>query len=189
MKLVLIDRDGVLNVSPGKGYVTHPDQLRLIPGSAKAVRLLNQADIRVCVVTNQSIVGQGRLTLGDLQDIHERLHFLLKQQGAYIDQIYLCTDPAYAPTDRRKPNPGMLFEALQDFKAEASETPFIGDAITDLEAAHRAGCIPYLVRTGHGEEVERQGVPPYISPMQVHDTLLKTVESLMTLNKRMILYD
>lgn len=175
MKLVLLDRDGVINESPGPGYVTSPSQLILIKGSAQAIARLNKADIKVAVITNQSIVGQGGLLTEELTAIHDHLSLLLEKEKAFIDKFYICTDPPWAPTHRRKPNPGMLAEALYDFNVLPAHTPFIGDSLSDLEAAYAQGCLPYLVRTGHGSHVEYQGIPSHLSGTPIHDNLDQSV--------------
>ncbi|MBS0185191.1 MAG: HAD-IIIA family hydrolase [Proteobacteria bacterium] len=179
MKLVLLDRDGVINVSPGKSYVMSPSEMKLIKGAGNAIACLNKAQIKVAIITNQSIVGQGSLTLQDLDQIHEHLFLLLKKENASIDKIFFCPDAPYAPTHRRKPNPGMIHEALDFFKAEAQDTPFIGDSLTDLEAAFKAGCPRHLVRTGHGKEVEKKGIPIEYLPVIVHADLEAAVKYLL----------
>ncbi len=179
MKLVLLDRDGVVNVSPGKSYVMSRSAMTLIDGAGKAISRLNEAQIKVVLITNQSIVGQGGLSLQELDQIHDHLIYLLKQEGAWVDKIFFCPDPPHAPTHRRKPNPGMIHEALAFFKAEADDTPFIGDSLTDLEAAFKAGCPRHLVRTGHGADVENHGIPEEFLPVIVHDDLEGAVNNFL----------
>lgn len=179
MDLVLLDRDGVINESPGPGYILCPSELKLIKGSAEAIARLNNAHIKVAVVTNQSIVGQGGLCMDTLENIHHHLRTLLAQEGASIDKFYVCTDPPSAPTHRRKPQPGMLAEALSDFEAIAAHTPFIGDSLTDLQAAQAQGCIPYLVRTGHGRRTEEEGALASLPPVIIHDSLAYSIDHYM----------
>jgi len=179
MKLVLLDRDGVINVSPGKSYVMSPSEMKLIEGAGNAISRLNEAQIKVAIITNQSIVGQGGLSLQNLDKIHDHLKSLLKRENAFIDKIFFCPDSPCTPTYRRKPNPGMIHEALNFFKAEAQKTPFIGDSLTDLEAAFKAGCPRHLVRTGHGKEVEKQGIPIKYLPVIVHSDLEAAVKYLI----------
>ena len=179
MKLVLLDRDGVINVSPGKSYVMSPQEFILNEGAGMAISLLNKSSIKVAIVTNQSIVGQGGLSINDLHLIHDHLADLLKPYGAWVDKIFFCPDPPHAPTHRRKPNPGMLEEALEFFKADPKTTPLIGDSLTDLEAAFKAGCPRHLVRTGHGSKTEAQGIPSELYPVIIHDNLLDAVTFLL----------
>lgn len=176
--LVLLDRDGVLNADRPDS-VRAPEQLRMLPGAAAAVARLNRAGAKVCVVTNQSIVGRGVIDAAMLERIHARLADELDAAGARLDGLLHCPDPWDRPTRRRKPGPGMLEEALARFGADAADTPMIGDALTDLEAATAAGCPRILVRTGKGAETEAAGLPGHVAPVTVHDDLAAAVDSLL----------
>ncbi len=178
MRLVLIDRDGVLNEETG-GYVKHPGELRMIAGSAGAVARLNGAGFRVAVCTNQACVGRGIIDAAMLERIHEKLHEELAREGARLDAIFACTDRPDHATRRRKPGPGMLEEAMRQFGASPAETPMIGDNLRDLEAAAAAGCPRHLVRTGHGARVQAEGIPPAVFPVRVHDDLAAAVAALL----------
>lgn len=178
MRLVLIDRDGVLNEETGD-YVKHPGELRMIPGSARAVARLNQAGFKVAVCTNQACVGRGIIDQAMLDRIHEKLAEELRRDGAHLDAIFVCTDPPWADSPRRKPAPGMLREALRQFGASAGETPMIGDNLRDLEAAAAIACPRHLVRTGHGARIQAEGIPPAVLPVRVHDDLAAAVAALL----------
>lgn len=178
MRLVLIDRDGVLNEETGN-YVKHPGELRMIPGSARAVARLNQAGLKVAVCTNQACVGRGIIEQAMLDRIHEKLAEELRREGAHLDAIFVCTDPPWTNSPRRKPAPGMLQEALRRFGASAGETPMIGDNLRDLEAAAAIGCPRHLVRTGHGAKIQAEGIPPAVLPVRVHDDLAAAVAALL----------
>jgi D-glycero-D-manno-heptose 1,7-bisphosphate phosphatase len=175
-RLVLIDRDGVLNVDR-PNYVRSPDQLAMIPGAAAAVARLNAANVRVAVCTNQGVVGRGLIGRDMLDRIHEDLRTRLAREGARLDAIFDCTDPPGVPTPRRKPEPGMLREALERFGAEAPAPPMIGDALRDLQAAHKAGCKRVLVRTGQGAATQAAGIPPELLPVAVHADLAAAVDA------------
>lgn len=146
-RLVLLDRDGVINVDRGVG-ITRQEDFCLIPGAAAAIAALNNAGISVAIATNQACVGRGELSLSGLYAIHALMRKELAKVGARVDKIYHCPDAT--PSPRRKPAPGMLLEALVDFEADAADTPFVGDAVRDVEAAFAAGCLPVLVKTGKG---------------------------------------
>ena len=177
-RLVLLDRDGVINVDRPDS-VKRVDELALIPGSAAAIARLNIAGIKVAVVTNQSVVGRGVISPRQLDVIHERLAEMLAGEGARLDALIVCTDPPGAPSQRRKPRPGMLIEALQRFAARPGETPMIGDDLRDLEAAHIAGCPRVLVRTGKGVATQAAGVPATLLPVAVHADLAAAVDALL----------
>ena len=177
-RLALLDRDGVINVDRPDS-VKSPDELALIPGSAAAIARLNAADIKVAVVTNQSVVGRGVIPLRQLEAIHGRLTEMLGREGARLDALFVCTDPPGAPSLRRKPRPGMLIEALQRFRAQPGETPMIGDDLRDLEAAQAAGCRRVLVRTGKGAATQAAGIPATLLPVAVHADLAAAVDALL----------
>jgi len=178
MRLVLLDRDGVLNEET-PNYVKHPGELRLIPGSARAVSRLNQAGIKIAVCTNQSAVGRGIIDQSMLDRIHDKLREELAREGGHVDVIFACTDHPDRATRRRKPGPGMLEEALRRFSATPLETPMIGDHVRDLEAALAAGCSRHLVRTGHGAKAQADGIPARLLPVRVHDDLAAAVTALL----------
>ncbi len=177
-RLVLLDRDGVINVDRSDS-VKSLDELALIPGSAAAIGRLNAAKIRVAVVTNQSVVGRGVIPVRQLESIHERLAELLARERARLDGLFVCTDPPGAPSQRRKPLPGMLIEALRRFDAQPGQTPMIGDDLRDLEAAHAAGCPRVLVRTGKGVATQAAGIPAALLPVAVHADLAAAVDALL----------
>lgn len=178
MRLVLLDRDGVLNEETGN-YVKHPGELRMIAGSARAVRRLNEAGLKVAVCTNQACVGRGIIDQAMLDRIHEKLAEELRREGAHIDALFACTDPPWANSPRRKPAPGMLQEALRQFGASAADTPMIGDNLRDLEAAAAIGCPRHLVRTGHGAKIQAEGIPAAVLPVRVHEDLAAAVAALL----------
>ncbi len=177
-KLVLLDRDGVIN-HDRPDSVKNPDEFVMIEGAAEAISRLNDAGRRVAVVTNQSIIGRGVIDQDMLDKIHEKMTTLLAKAGARIDRTYVCPDAPSAATERRKPGPGMLFEALSDFRARAADTPMIGDALRDMEAAATAGCPRILVRTGKGQETQAKGLPAAVLPVAVHTDLAEAVASLL----------
>ncbi len=180
MKLVILDRDGVINENRDD-YVKSPEELILLPGSAPAVARLNRADIKVAVVSNQAAIGRGIIDQAMLTRIHDKLNRELLAQDARLDLILHCPDPPWAASDRRKPGPGMLREALEHFGAAAEDTPMIGDDIRDLQAAVALGCPRVLVRTGHGTNTLAAGLPATVQPVSVHDNLAAAVEALLAI--------
>jgi len=176
--LVLLDRDGVINEDLPES-VRSLEALRLINGSAEAIARLNQRGINVAVVTNQSVVGRGQISMAMLDAIHDHLRGLLAQHGAHLDAIYACTDAPDVVSTRRKPAAGMLEEALADFHAEAAQTPMVGDALRDLQAAAVLGCPRYLVQTGKGKETLALGLPDAVQPVHVVANLSAAVDALL----------
>lgn len=153
-QLFCLDRDGVINRDVGVPGVTNVDDFELVPGAARAIRALNDARVRVCVVTNQTAIGKGLLDEAYLNDvIHaEMRRKLADEEGARVDGIYYATKIKAEPCERRKPSPGMILEAQRDHGALPSATVMVGDTVTDMQAAARAGNVRRaLVCTGYGE--------------------------------------
>lgn len=145
---IFLDRDGVLNVKAPEGrYITGWGQFELLPGVDAALRELRRRDpgARLIVVTNQRGVARGLIEAASLEDLHERMRAELKQAGVELDGIYVCPHEADS-CDCRKPEPGLLRQALVDFpEIEPERSALIGDSLADVEAAHRFGCAAYLV--------------------------------------------
>lgn len=135
-----LDRDGTINVKAPEGdYITAPDQVRLLPGAAQAIRRLNDAGTLVVVVTNQRGVALGRMTADDLEAIHRRLEALLARAGARIDAFFACTHDIGQCTCR-KPGVGLFEQALERFPAvDVGRSVMIGDAPSDVRAGEAFG--------------------------------------------------
>lgn len=144
---MLLDRDGVLNVDRPDS-VTSVAQLRLLPGAAQGVALLNRKGYRVLVITNQSVVGRGLLSPADLHAIHTVIQTEVGAFGGHIDAFFVCPHDRHEGCACRKPQPGLLLEAAQQYGFHLAHTDFVGDAPTDIEAARRAGAEPVVVLTG-----------------------------------------
>jgi D-glycero-D-manno-heptose 1,7-bisphosphate phosphatase len=176
MKLVLLDRDGVLNEDRAD-YVKSPGELAMLPGAAKAVARLNAAGCAIAICTNQAVVGKGIIDEAMLARIHDKLRDELARDGAKLDAI--VHSPDAHPGPRRKPEPGMLREALRRFDADPAATPFVGDNLRDLQAATKAGCPRHLVRTGHGAKIQAAGIPAEVLPVRVHEDLAAAVDAIL----------
>ncbi len=151
---LFLDRDGVLNED--RGYVFRWEDFRWIPGARETVAAFNRAGWLVIVVTNQSGVGRGYYSEADVQDLHRRMAEDLAQAGGHIDAFYYAPDHPDAPLDAyrhpdpplRKPNPGMILQALEDWPIDRESSLLIGDKPSDLEAALRAGIRGVLFEGG-----------------------------------------
>ena len=149
-KAVFLDRDDTLIVDPG--YISDPDQVRLIDGVASALNQFRNMGYRLVIISNQSAVARGLITEKQLGHIHARLKELLGRQGAYLDGIYYCPHhpegsvPEYRKdSDDRKPGPGMLLAAAQELDIDLSQSWMIGDSARDIHAGRAAGCKTILV--------------------------------------------
>ena len=151
-KAIFLDRDDTLIEDPG--YISDPDQVKLLDGAAEALIELKALGYKLVVVTNQSAVARGIITEKVLADIHERLRKLLAEKNAFLDDIYYCpyhpegVVPKYRKeSNYRKPNPGMLLEAAEDMNIDLHKSWCIGNGDSDIEAGSKAGCKTVLLDT------------------------------------------
>ena len=156
MKLVILDRDGVINHDSDQ-YIKSPEEWKPIPGSLAAIARLNQAGYRVVVATNQSGIGRRLFEADTLMAIHEKMLKAVAQVGGRIDAIFFCPHTNADNCECRKPRPGLLKEIAARFNADLTGVPAIGDSLRDLQAAEAAGGQPMLVLTGKGEKTLREG--------------------------------
>jgi D-glycero-D-manno-heptose 1,7-bisphosphate phosphatase len=176
MKLVILDRDGVIN-EDSDAYIKSPAEWVPIAGSLEAIARLNHAGFRVVVATNQSGIARGLFDMGTLDAIHQRLHGELARVGGQLDGIYFCP---HGPDDRctcRKPEPGLFEEIALRTGTALEGVPAVGDSLRDLAAARAVGALPFLVRTGKGSAAEHQLPPDWGVP--VYDDLAAVVTALL----------
>jgi len=147
---VFLDRDGTINEETQ--YLCDPRSLRLIPGAAEAVRRLNQSGAPVIVVTNQAGVGRGYYSESRVAEVHAELARALAAQGAHLDAIYYCPHHPDEGCTCRKPEPGMLLRAAEEWEIDLARSYMVGDKLSDLQAGQRAGCRSVLVLTGYGAQ-------------------------------------
>ena len=170
-KLVLLDRDGVVNEDVGSPGVTCVRQLQLIPNAATAIGDLKRSGYNVALITNQSCVGKGLLSDFGLVEIHNLLQDMLcdDDSDAILDDIYVCTATKDRNDPRMKPNPGMITEACNDFQISPENSIFIGDTLTDMQAALSGG-VPtrVLVETGYGMGL-MNGIPAPEPPREIEN--------------------
>ena len=137
-----MDRDGTINRKPPEGsYVCEPSQLELLPEAAAAIRRLNDAGIKVIVVTNQRAVARGLMAESTLLQIHDRMRCLLEEHAAQVDRIYSCVHDV-GSCACRKPQPGLLLQAMAEDPA-ITRSPFvmIGDSDSDVAAGRFVGAV------------------------------------------------
>src|SRR3972149_4501291 len=159
MKLVILDRDGVINQDSDQ-FIKNPEEWKPIPGSLEAIARLNHAGYRVVVASNQSGIGRGLLDMGALNAINDKMYRALAQVGGRIDALFYCPHAAEADCDCRKPKPGMFLDIAQRFNVELAGVPSAGDSLRDLQAAAAARAQPMLVLTGKGAKTKSaSGMP------------------------------
>jgi len=160
VKLIILDRDGVIN-HDSDAYIKSPQEWRPLAGSLEAIARLGKAGYRVVVASNQSGVGRGLFDLATLGAIHAKMHQAVAAAGGRLDAVFFCPHAADANCRCRKPAPGMLEEILRRFHADASSVTMVGDALRDLQPADAVGIRPVLVLTGKGRKtLQTGGLPP-----------------------------
>jgi D-glycero-D-manno-heptose 1,7-bisphosphate phosphatase len=157
-KAVFLDRDGVITQDPPH-YAYRTDQLRLIPYSAEGIKLLNKNNFKVIVVSNQSGIARGYYSEKDTNLYNKSLKKELKKKDANIDAFYYCPHHPEAKIKKyrikcncRKPRPGMIKKASNDFNIDLSKSFLIGDRLSDILAGKKAGCKTIHVLTGVGQD-------------------------------------
>ncbi len=153
-KAVFLDRDGTINRYVG--FLRNIDDFELLPGVAEAIKTINVSGYLAIVVTNQPVIARGEVTYHQLQEIHNKMETLLGAEGAYLDAIYFCPHHPHKgyegeipelkiDCECRKPKPGMLLKAAEDFNIDLSQSWMVGDGENDVKAGIAAGCRTALI--------------------------------------------
>ncbi len=188
---VFLDRDGTINREVD--HLCHQEQFELLPGTAQAIRRLNESEFRVCVITNQPVIARGNCSESELNCIHNKMVTLLGQAGAYIDRIDYCPHhPDYGfpgeisalkiICDCRKPGTGMIDSAVSALNIDRKQSWLIGDASGDILTANRAGLRSILVETGYAGLDHRH----FASPDYVSATLSDAVDFILDGHPRLL---
>ena len=153
IKLVFLDRDGVINEFPGNGnYVTKVKEFHFIPGSLEAIRILTEQGFKIFVISNQAGVAKGIYTKAKLQHITRNMLNEIKKNGGRIKKAFYCTHRSDEGCDCRKPAIGYVKKALESMNKRihsAKRAFFVGDTESDILAGHNAGCKTIFVLSGH----------------------------------------
>lgn len=175
MKLVILDRDGVINQDSAQ-FIKSPEEWKPIAGSLEAIARLNQTGYQVVVATNQSGVGRGLLDMATLNAIHDLMHRRLAEVGGQVAAVFYCPHAADSGCSCRKPRAGLFEEIGRRFDVDLAGVPTIGDSLRDLQAAAAVGASPMLVLTGKGTKTRRDGGLP--EGTQVYANLAEAVGAL-----------
>ncbi|MBS7405262.1 MAG: D-glycero-beta-D-manno-heptose 1,7-bisphosphate 7-phosphatase [Oxalobacter sp.] len=160
MKLIILDRDGVIN-EDSDAFIKTPDEWIPLPGSLDAIARLTKAGYTIVVATNQSGLGRGYFDIMTLNAIHQKMQNAVKAAGGQIEAIFFCPHTASDNCDCRKPRQGMFSTISERFDTPLEDVPSVGDSLRDLQAAFLAGCTPILVLSGKGKKtLENGGLPP-----------------------------
>ncbi len=178
LKLVILDRDGVINQDSDE-YIKSPDEWIPIDGSLEAIANLRRAGIKVTVATNQSGVARGLFDHYTLAQIHQKMCLLAEEAGGFIDGVFFCPHGPEEGCHCRKPRVGMLEEIASEFATTLENVPFVGDSLKDIQAARTAGCLPFLVLTGKGQRTLDALGQEELSTVHVMADLREAVQSIL----------
>ena len=153
---VFLDRDGT--VMEDAHYIKAPEQVRLLPGAARAVRRLNEAEIPVIIVTNQSGIGRGLFTVEEYEAVRAHFESLLRDEGAHIDASYYCPHLPDKPLigNCRKPGTLMFEKAISDFKLDPANVAYVGDRWRDVIASKKLGGRGIMIESSETTNDDRQ---------------------------------
>lgn len=162
-KAIFLDRDGTINKYVG--FLRKADDFEMLPKVVDAIRQINKAGYLAIVITNQPVIARGEVTFGELEVIHNKMETLLGREGVYLDGIYICPHHPDRGFDGeikelkiecscRKPKPGMMLQAAEDFNIDLQQSWMIGDNKCDIEAGKAAGCHTILLGT---DDYEQEG--------------------------------
>ena len=177
MKLIILDRDGVINFDSDQ-FIKHPDEWKPIPGSLEAIARLTREGWRVVVATNQSGLARGLFEMATLNAIHAKMHKAAMVAGGRIEAVFYCSHSAEMECMCRKPKAGMYHEISTRYGSDLKEVPVIGDSLRDVLSAVAIGATPVLVKTGKGVKTLMAGGLPPNTP--VFENLSEAVNHLLT---------
>jgi D-glycero-D-manno-heptose 1,7-bisphosphate phosphatase len=177
MKLIILDRDGVINLDSDE-YIKSEAEWEAIPGSLEAIGKLCHYGYHVVIVTNQAGLSRGVMTIEDLIRIHQKMHAELAKFRGTIEAVFFCPHGPEEGCECRKPNPGLLKEVSHRLHTSLENAILVGDKLSDLEAAAAVKCRPVLVRTGYGQRHVDAGEVPEDVP--VYASLSEFVDELLT---------
>jgi D-glycero-D-manno-heptose 1,7-bisphosphate phosphatase len=180
MKLVILDRDGVIN-QDSDNYIKSPDEWIPIDGSLSAIARLSRAGYRIFVATNQSGIARELFDIETLNAIHQKMLKEIQHRGGTVDAILFCP---HGPDDRcncRKPATGLYTDIERRTGQSLKNVPVIGDSLRDLQAAEAVGACPILVKTGKGENTLKHHAEE-IANLKVYDDLATAVNMLLIEN-------
>lgn len=158
-KLIILDRDGVINFDSDR-YIKSPEEWQPIPGSLEAIARLTQNGWHIAVATNQAGIGRGLFDMATLNAMHAKLHRSVAAAGGRIEAIFYCPDASDSNSPNRKPNPGMNIAIGERFNVSLEGVPSVGDSLRDLQAAEAVRARPILVLTGKGKKTQAEGNLP-----------------------------
>jgi D-glycero-D-manno-heptose 1,7-bisphosphate phosphatase len=177
MKLIILDRDGVIN-QDSDAYIKHPDEWQPIEGSLQAIARLSRAGYRIFIATNQSGLARGFFNIDTLNAIHRKMIDAVRSVGGQIEAILFCPHGPKEGCRCRKPNPGLYEEIGIRCHTSLEHIPIVGDSLRDLQAAVQVDAHPILVRSGNGEKT-LQALNEKYDNVSVYDDLYSFSDQLL----------
>jgi D-glycero-D-manno-heptose 1,7-bisphosphate phosphatase len=165
---IFLDRDGT--IIEDRNYISRPEEVVFLFGSAVALQTLQAAGFKLFIVSNQSGVGRGYFSLADAERVNEHLRQELGRSGVRFEKIYIAPEAPDVPSRGRKPSPQFLFDARDEFGIALTQSYMVGDKMIDLQCGWNAGVRKsILVRTGYGAQVERDSADRLAAALVVDD--------------------
>ena len=178
MKLVILDRDGVIN-EDSDNYIRSVDEWIPIPGSIEAIARLSQAGYTIAVATNQSGIGRGYYDLAELTAMNDKMNHLVNDYSGLINTIAFCPHTPEDGCDCRKPQPGLVRQIEASLNTSAEGAWFVGDTGKDIDVARVTGCQPVLVKTGKGERTLAKASEDDLVGVKIVDSLADFADYLL----------
>lgn len=152
-RAILFDRDGIVNIRPISDYIRKPDEFVMLEDFLSFFNKIKKNDYLAILITNQQGVGKKLMTLKDMMKIHDKMqNDLIKRTGYEFDDIFFCTELKESNSFRRKPNPGMLAEAIEKHDIDKSRSFMIGDSKSDIIAGKKAGVKTILLAPKYSDD-------------------------------------
>ncbi len=170
---IVLDRDGTLIRE--RHYLSHPDQVELLPGVVQGLSRIRALGLRLVIATNQSGIGRGYFSTEELEAVHDRLHSLLAKGGVELDGIYFCPHTPDMGCACRKPGTQLIEQAGRDLGFDPKQTIVVGDKSCDIQAGKNVGGVTALVRSGYGA---RRGILSDCEPDLIIDSILDLAQLL-----------
>jgi D-glycero-D-manno-heptose 1,7-bisphosphate phosphatase len=176
---IFLDRDGVIIENRSK-YVRSWADVEFIPGALSALARLNESPYKILIITNQAGIGHGIFSRAEVDEINEQLTLVIRSANGRVDGIYVCPHKPENGCNCRKPKPGMILDAAQDFNIDLKQSILIGDNLSDIQAGYAAGVGQVvLVRTGLGLESAPKLQTAGLSEVRIYNDLGQALADLV----------
>lgn len=183
MKVIFLDRDGVINENLHGDYVKKWDEFKFIPKAKEAIKVLTDAGWIIVIISNQAGVGKGIMSARAVEEINARMISEIENYGGKVKSVYYCPHRPDEGCECRKPKPGMLLNAARDLGIQLSDSYMIGDNVIDIQAGARVGCKTILVKTGLGSEHLEKRVQWSVNPDYIVSNLSEAAELILRNNQ------